>query len=187
MTEIDEPQLIELAKTDADAFKHLYQRYIHRIHSYVLFRIGHKEEAEDITSIVWEKVVQHFPQFTPEHSNSFAAWIFAIAHNCVAMHYRSNSNKKTISTEDLLVEIPDPNKTPYEATSDTILKDQLAKAIKLLPEQQAVTVSLRFFSELSNKEIAQILQLSEKTVASNLCRGLRQLYAIWNKDAVNSS
>ncbi|HNT29360.1 MAG TPA: sigma-70 family RNA polymerase sigma factor [bacterium] len=184
-----ETELVLKAKQDCTAFILLYRAYLPRVYQYVFFRVKNREEAEDITSTVWEKVLTHLPTFNPAHEHSFPAWLFRIAHNQLTDFYRKNSNNRAPLPLESQTETADPQPHPLETIMNRNRAQSIKKLVDRLPPQQAQTIELRFFAELKNHEIARLQGISEKTVASNLCRGLRTLQQLWTAsgDAVKRS
>ena len=58
---------------------------------------------------------------------------------------------------------------------------KMYQMVQELPERQAEIITMRFFTEMKNKEISKVLNISEKSVASSLCRGLKVLHNNFNK------
>src|SRR5579863_9047123 len=96
-----EKKLVEQAKHDPIAFGKLYDAYYPKISRYILHRIGNVQEAQDITSEVFYKVMKGLRSF--EWRNiSFSSWIYKIATNEITNHYRRK--KHTFFSLDILFE-----------------------------------------------------------------------------------
>jgi len=107
--ELDEVSLINLARTDPEAFGVLYERYVERIYNYVYFRVGNPNDAEDLTSKVFFKALKSIGGY--KHMGlPFSAWLYRIAHNLVANYHRDRLRAKEISIENLT--IPDTGRHP---------------------------------------------------------------------------
>ena len=65
--------------------------------------------------------------------------------------------------------------------------ESLLALVQKLPQRRQEIITLRFFGELHNREIAGILNLDEHTVASHLCRGLRDLHRLWLEEAARTN
>lgn len=169
--------LIEQAKHDPKAFAKLYEVYVGSVYQYCAYRLPSTQEAEDATSEVWETALLHIAELRSDHPVVFKAWLLKIAQNNIHKRYREKKPSPLNETTEL---VPDQKKNPMEQSHDTESNEQLRKLVNALPEKQRETVALHFFSELKNKEIAKVLDLSEKTVASNLCRALDTLHT-WLK------
>ena len=107
---------------------------------------------------------------------SFAAWLFRIAHDLVVDSYRQN-HRETDSTS--LEDSPDlrsENLLPYETAVQMEQFLNLRHLIGTLSPRRQEIITLKFFGGLRNRDIAQMLVLDERTVASHLCRGLDDLH-----------
>lgn len=181
MSDECEQQLVERiqARRDAEAFKQLYSLYLPRVHTYLSYRVGRWQDAEDLTSEVFLRVVEGLVggSFAWRHQNSFAAWVFRIAHNLVSRFHRDAragqgghpvplDELPPIAANDLL---------PEDALLRKEVFQQLHRLVNDLPERKREVVSLRYFAGLRNREIAQVLGIDERTVASTLSRALDEL------------
>ena len=176
--------LIERAKSDPSAFGELYEAHAEAVYHYIATRVNHRHDAEDLTAMVWDSVVHHIKNLETNKLLGFKAWLFKIARNTLNHYFnqkRSTSSHEISSTEEIVEQEPDKEPTPLESTARQEQISQLRKLIQALPPQQKEIVALHFFSELRNKEIAELLELSEKTVASNLSRALETLRSRFKK------
>jgi RNA polymerase sigma-70 factor (ECF subfamily) len=140
----------------------------------VVSRVGNQQDAEDIVSDVFVSVIEAIANFEYRHSGSFVAWIFRIAHNAVQSHYRHTLHKNLIPLNTLF-HLKSEDATPDEALSQKERFQRIQAMIATLSPRRQAIISLRFFGELRNQEIAEVLGLNEKTVASHLSRGLEDL------------
>lgn len=173
MTEQDEKTLVERARSEPEAFRELYHLYVGRVYGYVAYRVQRRQDAEDITAEVFMKVVARLAQFEYRGDGAFAAWVFRIAHNEVAQFFR-RQRRGTVSLDDL-PDIQGDHLSPDEAV---LLREQfagLAALIVTLPPRRQEIITLRFYGGLRNQEIAEVLHLDERTVASHLSRALADL------------
>ena len=83
-----EQGLVSRARDDPDALQALYRLYVRRIYGYVASRINNRQDAEDVVSEVFLRMVRTLDRFSNRHSYSFSAWIFTIARNAVSDYYR---------------------------------------------------------------------------------------------------
>jgi RNA polymerase sigma-70 factor, ECF subfamily len=164
---------IERAKRDPEAFRALYQHYFPRVFGYVAYRVGRAQDAEDITAEIFMRVVEHIDQFIYRGEGSFAAWLFRIAYSQVADFYR-----RTPGQEVSLDELPDIRGDHPSPDSIMMQKEKFAQLrtfIQGLSPRRQEIVTLRFYGGLRNQEIAEVLGLDERTVASHLSRALEDL------------
>ena len=171
--------LVEKAKNDPDAFSELYDLYFPKIFRYVNWRVGSRTDAEDLVSDIFTKTLSKLNQFKWQKGATFSSWIFRIAYNTVVDYYRTKHKRDYINIDDL-PEIPADLILPDEDLDRQRLFKELYQMIQELPERQAEVITMRFFTGMKNKEIAKVLGISEKSVASSLCRGLRTLHDKFN-------
>ena len=165
--------LVEKAQDAPEAFAELYDLYFPRIFRYVSWRVGNQTDAEDLVSDIFSKVLENIRSFRWQEGATFSSWIFRIARNVLIDYYRTKPEKVSI---EHLPQIEFNSILPEEAIERQELFEELQSMIKRLPNSQAEIVTMRFFTGMRNKEIAQVLNISEKTVPSNLYRGLRNLH-----------
>lgn len=160
----DESLLIEQAKTDQEAFGHLYERYSARIYQYIYYRTSSEPDAEDLTARVFMRAWQHIGNYD-DRGLPFSAWLYRIAHNLVANWHRDRNRRKIVSLEDL---------NRWQANEDSpesaalLSEDRatLLEAIRRLPADRQELLSLKFVEHLSNADIGAIMGRSEGAIKS---------------------
>ena len=169
-----ESQVIQAAASEPKAFSKLYRHYLQPTYAFIAFRVNSTADAEDLTSELWIKVLDRLSTLESNKPEVFRAWLYTMARNLLIDFYRKNKTTISLNDEMEIIDQAKSNNLLFETSS-------VLKLVKTLPEQQAEVVSLKYFSGLRNKEIAQFMKLSEKTVASHLTRahenlkkGLRQ-------------
>lgn len=170
-----EKLLLEKSAQDLAVFRELYAFYLPKIYAYVSYRVGRVQDAEDLTSSVFLKVVQRMGKFQWRGEGSFAAWLFKIAHDQVVDHHRQHQTNEVIELENL----PELMPSVLLPVEQIVQKEKFAYLRgligKLSPRRQEI-VTLKFYGGLRNAEIAKVLELDERTVASHLCRALNDLH-----------
>jgi RNA polymerase sigma-70 factor (ECF subfamily) len=178
---LDERKLVEQARTNPDAFRELYRLYFPRVYAYIAYRVGRVWDAEDLTANIFVKVLEGLERFEWRGEGSFAAWLFRIAHSQVSQFYRDQ--REHLSLDDL----PDIQSSSLAPDQAIARKEQFARLrariATLSPRRQEI-VTLRFFGELRNQEIAAVLGLDERTVASHLSRALEDLQRKYNDEEI---
>lgn len=163
--------LARRALSSPEALEELCDRYIGKIYSFILKRVGNVQDAEDITSIVFEKVIVNLASFD-ESRASFTTWIYRIALNSVTDHFRSRGRRRELSLDD--------GSTSLSAVAD----DEAARAdagmllidmLKELPPRYREAVSLRYFAGLKVQEVAETLGITESAASKRILRGLEEL------------
>jgi RNA polymerase sigma-70 factor, ECF subfamily len=177
-TETD-AQLVLKAQKDLEAYGELYERYVRKIYTYIYFRTGHPEEAEDLTSKVFQKAQLHLPRYR-EQGLPFSSWLYRIAHNMVANWYRDTGRRKLVSLEEAV---------PFsggELTSDETEAGEervrLMRAIRKLSDDKQQLLILKYSEEYSNAEIGEIMGRSEGAIKSLFHRILVALREEFDQD-----
>ena len=171
----DEDLWVEEARHDAEAFRRLYARLFDGVYAYVSYRVGRVQDTEDLVAETFLRVAEGIGRFEWRHEGSFSAWTFRIAHNLVANFHRRNRRREEPLPLHELPEIPGNTPLPDDILVRKESFDQLRRLILELPPRQQEVITLRFFGGLRNREIAEVLRLDDRTVASHLCRGLEEL------------
>lgn len=174
----NEAMLVEQAKTDDRAFEKLYNYYFPQIYGFIIKRAGQRELAEDIVSTVFMKVFTHLNDYEPKTS-SFKSWVYKIATNTLIDHYRKSSVKNEFTVEEF-PEVLDENQDPKK---EMVLKEDQVKVRRILaelPAQYQEILLLKFFSQLSNIEISETLEISANNVGVLLYRALKKFDKVYH-------
>jgi len=175
-SQAEKTSLIAPANDDGSAFTEIYNTYFPRIYNYVHYRVADFHAAEDLTSQIFEKLCSSFKYYQSEKA-PFSAWLFSIARNTITDHYRSQSRIHFTSieiTEDLIDSKPDP----AEIVSYNETQQYLLKALASLNQREQDIIALKFWSGLSNRDIAKLIGISESNTAVILFRAMRRLRLI---------
>ena len=184
MNHESEKELLENALSDLSAFKELYALYFPRVYAYINYRVGRVQDAEDLVASTFLKATERLSQFEWRGDGSFAAWLFRIAHDLVVDFYRRDGNAPKSVSIDELPEIKSDSVLPGDAALQKEKFAYLRQLIGTLSPRRQEIITLRFFGGLRNKEIAGILGLDERTIASHLCRGLDDLHGKYLLESV---
>ncbi|MBZ0303821.1 MAG: RNA polymerase sigma factor [Anaerolineae bacterium] len=168
-------QLVQQVPHDPDAFRELYRRYFPRVFAYVAYRVRRVEDAEDVVAEVFMQVARSLGRFQDRGEGSFAAWVFRIVHNQVNQFYRQHRTEREPLPLDDLPEIQAHHLAPDSALARKEQFAYLSSLIADLPPRRREILTLRFFGGLRNQEIARVLKLDERTIASHLSRALDDL------------
>ncbi len=169
----EEWDLVEKARHgESEAFGLLYDKHFDSIYRFIYLKTGSKVDAEDISHQVflsaWQKIEKYKFQGFP-----FSSWLYKIASNAVIDHWRTR--KPDISIElvkdDFLGELPEF----HEKVDQKFELRFVSNAIPKLESDQQSVIIMKFVDELSNKEIAGILDKSEGAIRVIQHRALRQL------------
>ena len=86
------------AEGDVEAVGRLYDVLVEPIYRYVIVRVRRREDAEDLTQLVFERIVASLPRYRPR-GRPFEAWAFRIARNAVIDHVRRERNHEPLDDE----------------------------------------------------------------------------------------
>lgn len=172
----DEAQLVEKAKTDDGAFGQLYEKYLPLIYGYVHRRVGNQDDAEEITSQIFLKVVEHLRSFK---GTTFKAWIYRIATNTIIDYYRTF--KPTEDIEELHEVLPEKALNPHDELAKGQDRAHVMKVLSKLPEKHQQILHLKFFADLETAEIAASLNCTENNVGVMLHRAMAQFEQTYHK------
>jgi RNA polymerase sigma-70 factor (ECF subfamily) len=183
-----EKELVNRAKTDAEAFGLLYDEYYPKILGYVLRRTAGADAAKDITSEVFLKALQNIKNFT-WRDIPFSAYLYRIAEHEISNGYRHSKQLILLKQEIENSAI----------TSDFSLEDEIALAeadiqkhedflllhrcIIKLPRIYQEVIALKYFEKKQINEICIILGKREGTVKSLLSRGIKKLKKLMGDNA----
>jgi RNA polymerase sigma-70 factor (ECF subfamily) len=157
---------------DSESFIRLYETHVQAVYNYLLGRLGHRQDAEDVTALVFAEVWRSLPRYRP--TGSFKGWLFTIAHRILLRQIRVRP-KPTLPIDPLAEVLVDPALGPEEhaLAADTV-RQTIALLATLRPEQQEV-ISLRFLAGLPYKEIARVVGKRESAVKLTAYRALVDL------------
>ncbi|UCC65175.1 MAG: sigma-70 family RNA polymerase sigma factor, partial [Anaerolineae bacterium] len=146
------------------------------VYAYVRYRVHDLQDAEDIIADVFCRAIRTLQRFEWRNANSFAAWLFRIAHNLVIDHFRQRKRAGlSLAPADSLLELADQSPLPEDVLARQEVFQQMRVLIATLSPRRQEIVTLRFYGGLRNCEIARVLGLDERTVAAHLCRALQDL------------
>jgi RNA polymerase sigma-70 factor (ECF subfamily) len=181
VTELDLelPRIIARAKSgDASAFGELYTRYAGLILRYLYARVHEQESAQDLTQEVFVRVIKGIGGFEYRGEKSFLGWLYTIAGNVLIGQAR---RKRAISTPlDESLELVDPH--GQDAVLSIFDRLALEQAIRQLTEDQQQVLTLKFFADMTNQEIAMALGRSEGAVKALQHRALHALQQILERE-----
>jgi RNA polymerase sigma-70 factor (ECF subfamily) len=166
-----------------EAFAELYEQFMPKVYRYVTFRIRDEHMAQDLTATVFEKALAKYDSFNPQRA-AFSTWIFTIARNTVIDHYRVYGKH-----EDIVPDVEAKTTAQFPSPEDEAIKEEntrkLRQFISQLNKREQEAIVLKYSNGMSNREIAQILNLTETNVGSILCRTigkLRKSFVEWQNE-----
>ncbi|MDR3219815.1 MAG: sigma-70 family RNA polymerase sigma factor [Dysgonamonadaceae bacterium] len=174
----DEELVVAYAQGNNSAFDVLLNRHENNVYSYIYFIVRNRELAEDIFQETFVKAIMTIKQGRYTENGKFRAWINRIAHNLIIDNYRQEKNEQTISNDDCEMDLFNNAKLSEGTIEDEMIRSQILSDVKrlinYLPDNQKEVLILRYYQDLSFKEIADITGASINTALG------RMRYAILN-------
>ena len=155
-----------------EEFGRIYDQYIERIYRFVYLKVGAQEATEDLCSDVFIRVWERFQQGDIRNIQPF---LYQVAKNVVADHYREKGRTKirVISIQE--IEIEDPGNPVEEQAITNADMEVVREALLELSDDYQNYIIWRYLEELSPPEIAQITGKSEESVRVGVHRALQAL------------
>jgi RNA polymerase sigma-70 factor (ECF subfamily) len=159
----DERRLVDRARNgDVAAQTVLFDYYWPKVVRYTFAHCGNQEDAEDLASEVFLRMVESISRFQWREQIPFTAWLFRIAHNQVISHYRRHENALPLP-EDGAID-PPAGDAPDEEVEQKMEFDEVFRIAGRLPKLQQDVLRLRFAADLSLADTARILEKKENNV-----------------------
>ena len=172
------------------AFDELLSRSQDKVFTYIMYVVKDEDLANDLFQETYLKVITKMQDGKYADSGKFIWWVTRIAHNVIIDHYRAVKNSKIIETgkdNDLTnlnsASVLDSNRES-ELANEQVLKD-VKRLMEALPESQREVVFMRFFQELSFKEIAEQTNVSINTSLGRMRYALMNLRKLTREYGVN--
>ena len=172
-TEVDESQLAVQAISDPEAFAALYNRNFERIYNYIRCRVQKSDIANELTSQVFERIMNKLPTYQPQ-VGQFTAWLWTVVRNVVNDFFR-RQNRMMFVNWDTVKEMSATSLDLVDVVIEQETRTELLTALQRLSEREQDVLGLKYWADLSNKQIAKMLELSESNVAVIAFRATRRL------------
>ena len=156
----------------------LYELELPRILNFFRYRVGHGPEAEDLTSITFEKAWRARQRYRRDLA-SFRTWLYAIARNVAVDHFRQRREHAPIEEAEGLA----GGETPEDLAVRRSDVARLSHLLALLPDRERELLALKYGAGLTNRAIARTTGLSESNVGTIVHRTVQLLRAGWTEGA----
>jgi RNA polymerase sigma-70 factor (ECF subfamily) len=164
----DEDLVKQMNQGDDRAFEILYERYFDKIYAFVIRRVTHKQIAEDLTSDVFMKAFTHRQSFV--WKTSWSAWIYRIATNRVTDYHRTK--KPTDAFDETVHDRPSTLPSAPDEIDRDILGRKLEACLEQLNERERMAVTMKYYAQCENTEIAEALGVTPNNAGVILHRAL---------------
>lgn len=174
----DEELVVSYAGGNDAAFDELLNRHKQPLYAYIFFTVRDSGLAEDIFQDTFIKAIVTIKQGRYTETGKFRAWIMRIAHNLMIDYFRQKKNENTVSNDDYEVDLLNNPSLCNDNVEREMVKTQVLsdvrKLIGFLPETQREVLEMRYYKDLSFREIADATGVSINTALG------RMRYAILN-------
>ena len=177
-TMADEELVALYAKGSNPAFDVLLNRYKSSLHSYIYYIVRDRDLTEDVFQETFVKAIVTIKQGRYSETGKFKAWIMRIAHNLIIDNFRQERNENTISNDEVDVDLFNDIRLCDGTAEDEMVQNQVyddvKKLVRHLPDNQREVLEMRYYQDMSFKEIAEVTGVSINTALG------RMRYAILN-------
>ncbi len=156
-----------------ERFARLYDEHVWTVYGFFGYRLGSREDAEDLTQQTFERALKAWGRFDETRAGA-ATWLIAIARNLLIDRHRADRSDRLepIGEEGLRPEWEPAGGDPAQRLGPD---PELEAALNRLPERDREILALRFGADLTGAEIAALTGLSLANVQQILSRSLRRL------------
>jgi len=180
----DKKTISRLKSKDKEVFIKVYDDFAGDIYRFVYFKVGHVEEAKDLTSMIFLKTWNHIQNNSLTSSSTLRALLYKIARTSIVDYYRETGNKLEVSLddEDHPIDIAD-DKTDLESDIDRANDlAQIKSKLPLLKEEYREIIVLKFVNDLDIDEISEVTGKTKGNVRVLLHRSLSALKDLLEED-----
>jgi RNA polymerase sigma-70 factor (ECF subfamily) len=166
--------LAKIKNADADAFRQVFDLYVKKVYNFIFNYIKNKSDTEDLTQNVFLKIWEK--RATLDLDKSLDSYVFTIAYHMVVDYFRKTNNSILSSlSEDIDIKAP----ISVLSAEDSLNKHQIDSlyqaGLDLLPPKRKEIFLLSRHQGLTNKQIADYLHISVKTVENQMTAALKSL------------
>ncbi len=174
----DEELVALYAKGNNRAFEVLFSKHEQSLYNYILYLVRNKDLADDIFQETFIKAITTIKLGKYTETGKFRSWISRISHNLVIDYFRSEQKQNTISNEEYDFDLFNNSRFSDDTVEALLVKEQVMTDVKRLvdslPDTQREVLNMRYYRDMSFKEIADITGVSINTALG------RMRYAILN-------
>ncbi len=168
-------------RKDKQAFIEIYNLYVDDIYRFIYFKVGHKEEAQDIASTVFLKAWDYIALNKVDKSKNLKALFYKIARNSVVDYYRSKKDTSPLESLEN-TDLKDIKQDPQAITEIKHDYERILKLLNNIKEEYKEIIILKHINELTWDEISQTLSKSKGSLRVLVHRATKALEKEDRKD-----
>lgn len=171
-----------------EAFDTLLQRYQSKIYSYILRIVKSKDVADDIFQETFVKIIMTLRQGRYTEAGKFGAWLNRIAHNLIIDYYRQEKSENSVSIDNEETDMLNRKDLCEENIEDLLVDSQIREDVKriidALPDSQREVLVMRYYNDMSFKEIAEATGVSINTALGRMRYAILNMRRIANENNI---
>ena len=163
---------MRLRRSVNEDLRRVYLDHVEAVYAFCAYAVD-RTTAEDITAATFERVIRSWRSYDSRRASE-RTWILTIARNLLTDHYRRQSHRQAVSTDEypsLLAQLAANDDPAVQA----LATDALRAWLDLLGEREREVLALRYAGDQTASEIARITGLSSDNVSQIISRSLRKL------------
>ena len=173
---------------DNKSFETLLSRHKNRVFSFIMSKVKNRDLTEDIFQDTFIKVINSLKKGKYNEEGKFLPWMMRIAHNLVIDHFRKEAKMRKVRPTaefDIFDILDDGSKNQQEMMIEAQVHADLKVLIDQLPEDQKEVLKMRYFEELSFKQISELTGASINTALGRMRYALINLRKLAEKQQVD--
>lgn len=183
LTKFTDRELVQAyANNDNEAFDELLRRHQDKVYSYIYHVVKNKELVDDLFQETFVKAIMTIKQGGYTEHGKFSAWLIRIAHNLVIDSFRHEKWENMISSAEDESDPLNRRELSEGNIEDFMINDQIKKDIRKivmsLPDAQREVLVMRFYRNMSFKEIADATSVSINTALGRMRYGIMNMRRI---------
>ena len=173
---------------DTASFEILLTRHKSRIFAFIMSKIKNRDLSEDIFQDTFIKVINSLQKGKYNEEGKFLPWMMRIAHNLMIDHFRKEAKMRKVRPTDefdIFDVLDDGNKNQEEVMMKTQVHADLKVLIEQLPKDQKEVLKMRYFEDLSFKQISNLTETSINTALGRMRYALINLRKLAEKQHID--
>ena len=171
---LGDAELLRIARKDTAAYREFYGRHAQKLDGWVRKCVGNPDIAKELTAETFAEAYVGLKRFKPDADGDGAGWLYGIARNLVRQYFRKERVERSARKRLGVLEettVSDASERVELATGDPALQ----AAVDRLPEHERAAVRLRVVSEMSYREVSEVLGCTETAARIRVSRALQRL------------
>jgi len=175
----DEDLMLRIGEGDQTAYGMLVDRHLSLNLGYATKLLGNPAEAEEVMQEAFIRVWKHASRFDPARKTRFTTWFYRVVTN---LCYDVGRKRKPQEKVEVLETIASDDMSADNVIAVDQRSTQIKTALEEIPQRQCTAILLCYFQGLSNREAAEVMEVSLNALESYLVRGRRNLADILRED-----